>query len=67
MTICVKGECLLMIWVVAVVCILITIVVVLLSMLTLNKGYGYKHSIDPLPSDIEGETEGQQHQQSASR
>ncbi|GIO27174.1 YtzI protein [Ornithinibacillus bavariensis] len=40
-----------MIWVVAIVCIVITIIVVALSILTLDKGYGYKHTIDPLPSE----------------
>lgn len=44
-----------MIWVVAIVCIVITIIVVFLSILTLNKGYGYKHKVDPLPTNIEGE------------
>ena len=46
-----------MIWVVAVICIVITIIVVYLSILTLDKGYGYKHSIDPLPANVEEEKE----------
>ena len=44
-----------MIWVVAVICIVITVIVVFLSILTLDKGYGYKHSIDPLPANVEEE------------
>lgn len=42
-----------MIWVVAVICIVITVIVVYLSILTLDKGYGYKHTVDPLPTDVE--------------
>jgi hypothetical protein len=46
-----------MIWVVAVICIVITVVVVFLSILTLDKGYGYKHKVDPLPPSVENEKE----------
>ncbi|WP_081755799.1 YtzI protein [Paucisalibacillus sp. EB02] len=46
-----------MIWIVAVICIVITVIVVFLSILTLDKGYGYKHTVDPLPSDVEEEKE----------
>ncbi|GGA84634.1 YtzI protein [Ornithinibacillus halotolerans] len=42
-----------MIWVVAVISVVITIIVVWLSILTLNKGYGYNHKVDPLPSQSE--------------
>ncbi|QGH33061.1 YtzI protein [Gracilibacillus salitolerans] len=40
-------------WVVIIVCIIIVIAVLALSIMTLNKGYGYKHTIDPLPSEQE--------------
>ncbi|PLT32202.1 YtzI protein [Bacillus sp. V5-8f] len=36
--------------------IIIVLVVLLLSVLTINKGYGYKHtidSVDPIPDDEE--------------
>ncbi|MBC5636924.1 MULTISPECIES: YtzI protein [Ornithinibacillus] len=46
-----------MIWVVAVICILITGIVLYLSILTLDKGYSYKHKVDPLPSNVEEEAE----------
>lgn len=49
-----------MIWVVAVICILITGIVLYLSILTLDKGYSYKHKVDPLPTNLEEETEGNQ-------
>ncbi|WP_010098187.1 YtzI protein [Ornithinibacillus scapharcae] len=44
-----------MIWIVAIICIVITVIVVFLSILTLDKGYGYKHKVDPLPTSVEGE------------
>ncbi len=40
-------------WVVIIVCIIIVIGVLALSILTLNKGYGYKQTIDPLPGEQE--------------
>ncbi|WP_084710592.1 YtzI protein [Ornithinibacillus californiensis] len=46
-----------MIWVVAIICIVITAIVLYLSILTLDKGYGYKHKIDPLPPKVEGEAD----------
>ncbi|MFS0674811.1 YtzI protein [Ornithinibacillus sp. 179-J 7C1 HS] len=45
-----------MIWVVAIICIIITAIVLYLSLLTLDKGYGYKHTVDPLPTNVEEET-----------
>ncbi|SHG09127.1 YtzI protein [Ornithinibacillus halophilus] len=44
-----------MIWYI-VIAIVIIIAVLLLSLMTINKGYAYKHTIDPLPSE-ENETE----------
>ncbi|SER36624.1 Tumour necrosis factor receptor superfamily member 19 [Gracilibacillus ureilyticus] len=44
-------------WVVIVVCIAIVIAVLALSIMTLNKGYGYKQTVDPLPEDIINKTE----------
>ncbi|WP_208585994.1 YtzI protein [Gracilibacillus suaedae] len=40
-------------WVVIIVCIIVVIAVLALSIMTLNKGYGYQHTIDPLPSEQE--------------
>lgn len=39
--------------------IALVILVVALSLLTINKGYGYKHTIDPLPEeyDVENKAE----------
>lgn len=38
--------------------IAITLAVLILSLITISKGYGYKHSVDPLSSDSElAETE----------
>jgi len=34
-----------------VISLILTVVILLLSLLTISKGYGYKHSIDPLPED----------------
>ncbi|MCM3740487.1 YtzI protein [Oceanobacillus luteolus] len=33
--------------------IVLIIMVVVGSLITINKGYGYKHSVDPLPEDEE--------------
>ncbi|MFC4402102.1 YtzI protein [Gracilibacillus xinjiangensis] len=44
-------------WIVIVVCIAVVIAVLALSIMTLNKGYAYKQTIDPLPEDIKSETE----------
>ncbi len=52
-----KGGVIKMIWVVAIICIVITAIVLYLSILTLDKGYGYKHKIDPLPPKVEGEAD----------
>jgi len=38
-------------WIVFVVFILCSVVVAWLSIITLNKGYGYKQTVDPLPAD----------------
>ncbi|MCT2536180.1 YtzI protein [Aquibacillus koreensis] len=35
--------------VVIVVCIVVTLLVLCLSLLTINKGYAYKHTVDPIP------------------
>lgn len=40
---------------VIVVCVVVTLLVLALSILTINKGYAYKQSVDPLPSDEEKE------------
>lgn len=32
--------------------ILIVIIVLLLSILTISKGYSYKHTIDPIPEEL---------------
>lgn len=40
-------------WVVIIVCIIVVIAVLWLSIMTLNKGYGYKHTVDPLPGEQE--------------
>ncbi|UJL46939.1 YtzI protein [Virgibacillus sp. NKC19-16] len=37
--------------IVVIVSIIVVIGVLLLSLLTLSKGYAYKHSVDPLPDD----------------
>lgn len=37
--------------------VVLVVVVVVLSLMTINKGYGYKHSIDPLPEDDEDKRE----------
>ncbi|WP_246569887.1 YtzI protein [Lentibacillus saliphilus] len=34
----------------------ITISVLVLSLITISKGYAYKHTIDPLPEDEESDT-----------
>lgn len=39
-----------------VISIILTIAVLLLSLLTISKGYGYKHTIDPLVDDENKET-----------
>lgn len=31
--------------------IVLVVLVVVLSLATINKGYGYKHTVDPLPDD----------------
>lgn len=49
-----------MIWIVAIICIVITVIVVFLSILTLDKGYGYKHKVDPLPTNMEDDKENTQ-------
>lgn len=36
---------------VALVSVVVVAMVVVLSMVTLKKGYGYKHSVDPLPDE----------------
>ncbi|WP_339229947.1 YtzI protein [Oceanobacillus sp. FSL K6-2867] len=41
--------------VVGVISVVVVILVVWLSLVTLSKGYGYKHSVDPLPEDTENE------------
>ncbi|WP_163539956.1 YtzI protein [Gracilibacillus sp. YIM 98692] len=38
-------------WVVIIVCIIVVIGVLALSIMTLNKGYAYKQTIDPLPEE----------------
>jgi len=45
-----------------VISILLTLVILYLSMLTITKGYGYKHTIDPLVEDENDETR-KQHEQ----
>lgn len=35
--------------------VIFTIAVLLLTLLTIQKGYGYKHTIDPAPTDEEKE------------
>ncbi|MDL4841141.1 YtzI protein [Aquibacillus rhizosphaerae] len=35
---------------VIVVCVLVTMFVLVLSLITINKGYAYQHTVDPLPS-----------------
>ncbi|MCM3399000.1 YtzI protein [Oceanobacillus profundus] len=39
--------------VVGVVSVVVVVLVVWLSLVTLSKGYGYKHSVDPKPEDTE--------------
>ncbi|MDX8046366.1 YtzI protein [Gracilibacillus sp. S3-1-1] len=46
-------------WIVIIVCIIAVISVLALSIMTLNKGYGYKHTVDPLPDDINQSNEQQ--------
>ncbi|MBM7571176.1 YtzI protein [Aquibacillus albus] len=41
-------------FVVIVVCVVITLLVLGLSIMTINKGYAYKQTVDPLPKDDEG-------------
>ncbi|MFC4025390.1 YtzI protein [Oceanobacillus longus] len=36
---------------VGIVSLIVVVIVVGLSLVTLSKGYGYKHSVDPLPDD----------------
>ena len=43
--------------VVGVVSLLVVAMVLVLSMVTISKGYGYKHSIDSLPDEVEAETD----------
>jgi len=38
---------------VIVISIVVVLLVVVLSLVTLSKGYAYKHSVDPLPDDGE--------------
>lgn len=38
---------------VGIISIVVVGLVVLLSLVTLSKGYGYKHSVDPLPEEDE--------------
>ncbi|GAA0311983.1 hypothetical protein GGQ92_001946 [Gracilibacillus halotolerans] len=38
-------------WIIFVVLILCSVIVAWLSIITLNKGYGYKQTIDPLPRE----------------
>lgn len=42
---------------VGVISIVVILLVVVLSLVTLSKGYGYKHSVDPLPEDKKIEKE----------
>ncbi|WP_226035565.1 YtzI protein [Aquibacillus saliphilus] len=37
--------------VVVIICIVVVILVLGLSLMTINKGYNYKHSVDPLPGE----------------
>lgn len=39
-----------------VISIILTVVILLLSLLTISKGYGYKHTIDPLENNEHEET-----------
>ncbi|RCW73111.1 YtzI protein [Saliterribacillus persicus] len=43
-------------WVVIVVCIMIVVAVLGLSIMTLNKGYAYKQTVDPLPEEEHEDT-----------
>lgn len=38
-------------WIMFIVLILCSVIVTWLSILTLNKGYGYKQTVDPLPTN----------------
>ncbi|WP_138418822.1 YtzI protein [Aquibacillus sediminis] len=38
-------------FVVIVVCVIVILIVLALSIMTINKGYGYKQTVDPLPND----------------
>lgn len=38
-------------FIVGIVSVIVVVGVVLLSLLTLSKGYAYKHSVDPIPDD----------------
>ncbi|MBP1968551.1 Ca2+/H+ antiporter [Virgibacillus natechei] len=39
------------IYVVAIISILVVAFVLILSLVTISKGYAYKHSVDPLPDE----------------
>lgn len=40
--------------------VIVVAMVIILSLVTLSKGYGYKHKIDPLPDEKENKDEGNQ-------
>ncbi|WP_186580737.1 YtzI protein [Aquibacillus kalidii] len=43
------------------VCVAVTLLVLILSLVTINKGYAYKQTVDPLPGEsIEAEQVNQQ-------
>jgi len=44
-------------WIAIIASIISIIIVFYLSILTLNKGYGYKQTVDPLPEEVEKHSE----------
>ncbi|WP_407271723.1 YtzI protein [Radiobacillus sp. PE A8.2] len=38
---------------IAIICTILVIAVLGLSIMTINKGYSYKHTVDPLPEEVD--------------
>ncbi|CDQ40995.1 MULTISPECIES: YtzI protein [Virgibacillus] len=52
--------------VVIIACIIVVAIVLILSLVTISKGYAYKHEIDPLPDEWET-TEGKHEEDSTDK